>query len=181
MAGGEHSAGGEEQVARLDILTGTTDMVALRDGQVDEHRAGRLVEGGLLDHDHGVGTVGHRRTRHDAGGLARTDVALECRTGGNRTDDLQGHRHRNNVGGPNGETVHSRIRERGNLLGRNHIGGEHETGGIGKRHACRRKTGDTIEDVLTGFVEGDHPVRLEAVRLQSSTQHGGDVGAIITS
>ena len=61
MAGGEHGAGGEEQVAGLDILTGTTDMVALRDGQVDEHRAGRLVEGGLLDHDHGVGTVGHRR------------------------------------------------------------------------------------------------------------------------
>ena len=39
------------------------------------------------------------------------------------------------------------------------------------RRAARvpTKTGDTIEDVLTGFVEGDHPVRLEAVRLQSST------------
>ena len=60
MAGGEHGAGSEEQVAGLDILTGTTHMVALRDGQVDEHRAGRFVEGGLLDHDHGVGTVGHR-------------------------------------------------------------------------------------------------------------------------
>ena len=43
----------------------------------------------VLDHDHGVGAVGHRRAGHDPQGLARADRDLGRGAGGQQADDLE--------------------------------------------------------------------------------------------
>ena len=145
----------EHGLPDAEVITGRTHVVPGRDLDVDPDRA--FVEGfGLLDHDDGVGALGHRRTGEDAARLPGEHFDDGSVAGGDRLDDLELGRCADGVGRVDGEPVHRRVVERRHRLGRPHLLGQHQAERIADGRVDRRPTGHTIEDVATSFSERDH-------------------------
>ena len=69
VRGAEHGAGAEH-ASLVDVAARPAHVIALRASPLHEH-AVDAVAFGALDHDDGIGAVGHRRAGHDADRLAR--------------------------------------------------------------------------------------------------------------
>ena len=116
----EHRAGGEDRVAGAHVVAAPRTAVPAATSSVSSTRvrAGRAAP---LDHDHGVGTGGHRRAGHDPDRLARADRPVGGRpaiTWPRPGAGPAGRAGAGGVGGPHGEAVHGRVGEGRHRLGR---------------------------------------------------------------
>ena len=127
-AGGQHVARLQQRGAPGDVGAAAPDVLPGVDGHEDGDVAGAAAVG-LLDHDHGVGAVGHRRPGGDLRALARLEGAGGDVAGVHRLDAVEPPRVR--PARPEGALGHHRVAvhggavERRHVLARRHRGGEH--------------------------------------------------------
>ena len=100
--------------------------------------------------------VGHRRTGHDAQGLARLHGAVGRGAGGEDADGLQLDRGAGGVGGPHGVAVDGGVVERRHRLGRHDVGGQDAAEGVAQGDGTRgeRRAGRHHQGL--GVLDGDH-------------------------
>ena len=141
VAGIEKRALGEDELADLHVLAGRAHGIAER-GSVEhaDLRGGGAGRVRVLDRHDAVGAVGHGRTGHDPDRLPRTDPRRWRGTSGQRGHDREITGHAHDVGGPHGEAVHRRIGERWDLLGRDHVLGQHPAERVVQRNIGGRET-----------------------------------------
>jgi hypothetical protein len=83
------------------------------------------IDNGMLDHAHGIGPGWQRGPGGDRHGLARSERRGGRVPGGDPADQAQGAWYLSDIGGTNGIAVHCRIGEGRDVLGSDHLGGEH--------------------------------------------------------
>ena len=131
-------------------------------GFAAEHPNDLVARDGVLDRHGAVRTGRDRRAGVDADGLASAHRGLGAVADAGPAHHAQLHlrpgRRAGDVGGPDGEAVHRRRRERRHVLLRPHVGGEDAAQRLLQVQLQGRERFDRGEDALAMVLDGDEPL-----------------------
>ena len=132
----QHAAGAQGDFARRDVLAAASDVFFGRDVALGKDAAG--LDFDEFDRQHGVGPVGQRRAGHDPHRLPRPHAARKRPARHRLADHLQRQsvvgRRAQRVGRAQGEAVHHRPGEAGDVDVALHVSREHPGEGLFERH-----------------------------------------------
>ena len=172
----QRRAGAQHLLARVHVLAGRAQVLAVHDGGADLHVPVAL--GRVLDADHGVGAHRDDAAGGDADGLAVAQRAL----GGPARARLAHHGERA-PGGPGDERepVHGRVGERRHVAGGGDIAGQHAAERVGNRHGLARQRADGAQDDPPRLVDGDHTGMIAYPTLKTPSTPSSSAVAFVRS
>ena len=160
----ERGSCAEHDIAGRKITAARPDVRANLDTIFDLHAVGMLDN--ILHRDDGIGTFRDHTARRDSHRLA---CLQRTRRRHARSDPTHDRQRAGCIGRANGETVHRRARERGQIHHRSRVRGEHAAGRSLNRHGLRRQTASAREN------------RCERLLDREQARHGGRIlGAVIS-
>jgi hypothetical protein len=105
-----------------------------------------------FDWDNGVGCLRYDGPGRDGHSAAELELQVEWLARSGLADDLE---RPGQVGGPHGEAVHRRARERREVHSRKHVVQDDAAGGFGDLHALDRERCSTLQNAALRLLEGE--------------------------